>query len=175
MTVLFSMARSLAAAVLLAMLVPAATIHAQTMPGPTEWQPGPDAVAGEYFCEGSIDSPVSGASLTIDMPFNVTGWVVDITAQGWAGFDTVHVYAGTAGQGGKLLSVGNLPQARPDVANALADPYWAASGFDAVVPAGLLQPGPVALTVYAHSPGKRWWYKQVDVTMTRSSVASYSW
>jgi hypothetical protein len=60
---------------------------------------------------------------------------------------------------------------RFDVASALGNPYWTKSGFEATVPAGALQPGNVSLTVYVHSPGKGWWWKDIAFTINRPRLA----
>src|ERR1051326_6083518 len=98
------------------------------------WSPGPDAPtdAPSSF-EGSIDSPVNGASLAADRTFHVSGWVVDETAQGWTGVDDLHVYLGLAGAGGTFLARGTLGLDRPDVVESTGNAYWAASGFDATI------------------------------------------
>ena len=84
----------------------------------------------------------------------------------------MHVYQGRIGEGGRLLAMANiLGSPRPDVAQALGSPFWTASGWEATVPAGALQPGNVSLTVYVHSPSKGWWWKQVDFTINRPRLA----
>ena len=168
----------LAAVLVLAVLAPAAA-NAQTVPIPGQaaptpaavgCQPGPEANQDPSFCDGVIDSPATGDHLRIDRSFTVSGWMIDRTAQGWAGFDAVHVYEGLAGAG-RLLAVGNVSISRPDVASALGNPDWASAGFQAVVPGGLLALGDTVLTVYLHSPSKGWWYKQVSVTVDRPHFA----
>src|SRR5437868_5303022 len=58
------------------------------------WQPGPDGVLDNTY-DGFIDVPTNGATVPASGPFAVTGWVVDTTAQGWAGIDNVQVFLGT--------------------------------------------------------------------------------
>src|SRR5262249_42171418 len=53
---------------------------------------------------------------------------------------------------------------RPDVANALGNPFWAASGFGAGVQGSSVPAGDQTLYVYVHTPGKGWWFKTVSVT-----------
>ena len=65
-----------------------------------------------------------------------------------------------------------LPRSRPDVGAALGNPFWAASGYSAVVPPASLSPGGQTLSVYAHTPGKGWWYEQAQVNVSSSAVAS---
>ncbi len=119
------------------------------------WQPGP-AADGDATLTGFVDSP-GQASVIASGAFRLSGWVVDQSAQGWAGVDDVHVYDGRAGEGGTFLGKAQFAQARPDVARALGNPFWAASGFSLNVAAGRLSPGVHTLTVYAHTPGKGWW------------------
>jgi hypothetical protein len=133
------------------------------------WEAGPEANPGQAdLVEGVIDAPAVGAVVAVDRPLQVAGWVVDTSAQGWAGIDAVHVYVGKAGEGGRFLTAGTVGRSRPDVASALNNGFWTASGFEAVVPAGLLKPGTTQLTVYAHSPDKGWWSRQVDTITTAS-------
>jgi Bacterial Ig domain len=134
------------------------------------WSAGPGG--GDNTYDGYIDMPTDGASVAIDSPLRVGGWVVDKTAQGWAGIDQIQVFRGTMDGGGAVLATADVAQARPDVGAALGNDYYAASGFSAVIPPGALPAGPATLTVYAHAPGKGWWYKQVTVDVHGRSPAS---
>jgi hypothetical protein len=58
------------------------------------------------------------------------------------------------------------------VAAAEGNPYDVASGFSANVPGGALAAGPQTLSVYAHTPGKGWWFKQVNVNVSGSAPAA---
>jgi hypothetical protein len=100
--------------------------------------------------------------------FTVSGWFVDKTADGWSGADGAQVWLGTM-EAGQQLAVASMGQSRPDVAAAEGNPYWGASGFEAVVPVGLLRPGPATLSVYVHTPAKGWWYRQVNVVVSPPS------
>jgi hypothetical protein len=100
----------------------------------------------------------------------VSGWFVDKDAQGWAGADSIQIFQGTMDAGGKMLANAIIAQNRPDVAAALGNPYWAASGFSAVIPSGALSAGPQMLSVYVHTGGKGWWYKQVPVTVSSTGA-----
>ena len=134
------------------------------------WTAGPGAILDPTY-DGFIDIP----NLNSTVPtggFTVAGWFVDKTAEGWAGADDVQIWQGTMDGGGKLLTKAVFAQSRPDVAAATGNPYWAASGFGGVVPAGALAVGNQSLSVYAHTPGKGWWYKQVNVTASTSAPAS---
>jgi len=134
------------------------------------WTPGPGA-AGDDTYAGFIDGPQSNATITTSS-FQVAGWFVDQTAEGWAGADDVQVFLGTMDGGGKMLARALFAQSRPDVAAALGNPYWAASGFSATIAASALQAGSQTLSVYAHTPGKGWWYKQVQVTVSAGAASS---
>jgi hypothetical protein len=127
---------------------------AQQIPGGGDWAPAADA-AGDNTYEGFIDQPASGASIPVGQPFHVSGWVVDTTAEGWAGIDDLQVLLGSA-----LLAHGAVGGNRPDVAAATGNPFWAASGFDAVVP------------IVAHTPGKGGWSKHVTITVSGSASAT---
>jgi hypothetical protein len=137
--------------------------HAQAAPG--QWQPGPEAILDNTYA-GVVDLPVDGSTVQSTQPIAVSGWVVDQTADGWAGIDNVHVYEGLAGAGGTLLGQASFAQSRPDVGEALGNPLWSNSGFGLTLAAGTLSPGAHTLGVYAHTPGKGWWFTQVSVTIT---------
>jgi hypothetical protein len=128
------------------------------------WTAGPDAVGDDTY-DGFIDVPTANSTVGTGA-FTVSGWFVDTTAQGWAGADGVEIWQGTMDGGGKLLTRPLFAQSRPDVANATGNPFWAASGFSGVVPAEALSPGNTVLSVYAHTPSKGWWYKQVSVAVS---------
>jgi hypothetical protein len=136
----------------------------------TTWTGGPGAV-GDNTYAGYIDVPMANATVSSG-GFAVAGWFVDKTAQGWAGADDVQVFQGTMDGGGKMLAKASFAQSRPDVAAAMGNPFWAASGFTALVPPSSLATGPQTLSVYAHTPGKGWWYEQVQVNVASGAVAS---
>src|SRR5258708_171732 len=110
---------------------------------------------------GNVDQPVNGSIVPFDQPVAVVGWVIDRTADGWAGIDDLHVYEGLAGQG-TFLGRASFAQSRPDVAQALDNPFWSDSGFVLSLPAGSLNAGGHTLTVYAHTPSKGWWFTQIS-------------
>jgi hypothetical protein len=138
----------------------------------TAWTAGPGAVLDPTYA-GFIDAPAMNATVPTGL-FTVAGWFVDTTAQGWAGADDVQVWQGTMDGGGKMLAKAIIAQGRPDVASALGNPFFAASGFDAVVPANALSAGPQTLSVYVHTPGKGSWFKQTQVTVSASAPATAS-
>src|SRR5438132_3956209 len=147
----------LAAAVCALSLAP--PVAAQQVPGGGGWSPAAGA-AGDNTYQGFIDQPADGATIQLGSTFHVSGWIVDTTATGWAGIDDVQVLNGST-----VLAHALVAQSRPDVAAATGNPYWAASGFDAVVSSGGLPAGPTSLTVVAHTPAKGSWSKQVNVTI----------
>jgi hypothetical protein len=57
------------------------------------------------------------------------------------------------------------------VAAVTGNGYWAASGFDAVVP-GSVPAGAQTLTVLAHTPAKGAWAKQVPITVSGAAGAA---
>jgi hypothetical protein len=135
--------------------------QAQALPG-ADWSPAAGAV-GDNTYQGFIDHPNAGATLPSGSPFQVSGWVVDTTAQGWSGIDDVQVMLGNTTLGHLTLG-----QSRPDVAVALNNPYFANSGFSGTISSGL-PAGNQTLTVVAHTPDKGSWSKQVPVVVTGSA------
>ncbi len=155
-----------ALALLASLLVSAVPASAQTAtPG---WNPGPGAVGDNTF-DGFIDWPQAGASIATNVGFTLNGWVVDKSAQGWAGIDDAHLYDGLAGQGGVFLGKGSIAGDRPDVGMVLGNPFWSPSGFAFTVAGSQLSVGPHTLTVYAHTPSRGWWYRQVAINVTAAS------
>lgn len=159
---------SLCVAVLLAALPTLATANAA--PLGEGWLAGPGAV-GDNTYAGVIDSPVAGLQITRTGAVQLAGWFVDRTAQGWAGADDVEIYLGTLGNGGGLLTHAFFGEDRPDVAATFGHPDWLRSGWTAIVPTNSLVPGTNVLSVYAHSPAKGWWYKQVTVSLTPKATS----
>jgi hypothetical protein len=136
----------------------------------TSWTPGPDAALDNTY-DGFIDVPSMNATVPTGN-FTVAGWFVDKTAQGWAGADDIQVWLGTMDGGGRMLAKATFAQGRPDVAAAEGNPFFVASGFGAVVPAGALSAGSQTLSVYAHTGGKGWWFKQVQVNVSSTAPAA---
>jgi hypothetical protein len=135
----------------------------------TDWTPGPDAILDNTY-DGFIDTPAMNATVP-NGNFTVAGWFVDKQAEGWSGADNVQVWQGTMDGGGRLLATAQFAQSRPDVAAAEGNPFWANSGFTAVVPGEALANGPRTLSVYVHTPGKGWWYRQVQANVSTASPA----
>lgn len=132
------------------------------------WNPGPGAV-GAGTIIGSIDAPGGGATVFASNVV-VKGWAVDTTAQGWAGIDQVQVFNGLMGQGGSMVASAQVAQDRQDVATALNNGYWAASGFNATIPS--LSAGSQTLNVYVHTPGRGWWYRPVQFTVSAVNTSA---
>ncbi|MBI4492041.1 MAG: hypothetical protein HY690_04540 [Chloroflexi bacterium] len=135
------------------------------------WERGP-AGQGDSTIDGVIDLPVVGSTVPSGLTFVVTGWVVDTSAQGWAGIDEAHLYDGRAGEGGTFLGQGLVALSRPDVGAALGNPYYAASGFGFVVDATRLAPGSHNLTVYARTPGRGWWSRPTTITVSAPAIGA---
>jgi hypothetical protein len=134
------------------------------------WTAGPGAILDATYA-GFIDLPAGGASVSSG-GFTVAGWFVDQTAQGWAGADDVQVWQGTMDGGGKMLAKALFAQNRPDVGTALGNPFWSASGFSAAIASGAVGAGSQTLSVYVHTPGKGWWFKQVGVNVVSGGAAA---
>src|SRR5439155_13061568 len=113
---------------------------------------------------GVIDAPVSGASVPAGS-LQLSGWFVDLSAQGWAGADDVEIFVGSMQSGGRPLGHAQFTLDRPDVAGSLKNPFWAQSGWTANVSTTTLPTGPNTLSVYVHTPGKGWWQRQVSITL----------
>jgi hypothetical protein len=126
------------------------------------WSPGPNAVGDDTYT-GFIDAPLSGSTVVPSGTLVVRGWIVDRTAAGWSGIDDVQIYLGLQDQGGTLLVRANVGQRRDDVAAVTGNPYWGQAGFTASFTGSGLVVGSNVLTVYAHSPSKGWWYRQLQL------------
>jgi len=144
----------------LAIVATAAAPAAAQTPG---WQPGPGA-SGDNTYTGFIDTPSGGATVPGSGAFTLAGWFVDQSAEGWAGADQGQVWLGTMEGGGKMLATAQIAQSRPDVGTALGNPYYASSGFSAVVQGSSVPSGNQTLYMYMHTPGKGWWYRTINVT-----------
>jgi hypothetical protein len=144
-------------------------VHAAPVLG-DGWLAGPGTV-GDSTYSGVIDAPVVGAPVTSSGAVRMAGWFVDRTAVDWAGADDVEIYLGTMGNGGALLTHAFFARDRPDVAATFGRPDWAASGWSAIVPTTALVPGNNVVSVYAHSPAKGWWYKQVTLSVSPDATS----
>jgi hypothetical protein len=154
-------------AIALALIGAAAPALAQQLPsapGVGAWAPGPAATGDRNSLAGVIDAPAAGATLT-SSNLQLSGWFVDLTAQGWAGADDVEIFAGGMESGGRPLAHAQFGQTRADVAAALKNGFWAASGWTANVSTATLPPGATTLSVYVHTPAKGWWARQVTITL----------
>jgi hypothetical protein len=154
--------RSVSVVTLLALLLSATPIAPALALG-EGWLPGPGASGANTYI-GVIDAPAMGARVNTPA-VQLAGWFVDTSAQGWAGADDIEIFLGTLGNGGTMLAHAFLAQDRPDVAQTFGRPDWLASGWTAIVPTNALLPGANRLSIYAHSPMKGWWYRQVTVNV----------
>jgi hypothetical protein len=126
------------------------------------WLPGPNAVGDDTYA-GFIDSPAPGSTVNVNSTITVAGWIVDRTASGWTGIDDVEIYLGLQEQGAPLLMQARIGVQRADVVSAFGNPFWASSGFTASFASNGLVVGSNQLTIYAHTPDKGWWYRQIEV------------
>jgi hypothetical protein len=136
------------------------------------WQPGPGGVGDNTYL-GYIEQPPFG-NIDSGTPFVISGWLIDKSAQGWAGFDQVQIYTGPMGAGGSQLASATVGLDRPDVAESLGNPYWNAAGFSADLPASAFQPGVSPVLVYGHTPSKGWWYTTIYLSINESGAAASS-
>jgi len=156
--------RALWCALVLLASEPLVAARAQARPEPAVFQPGPQAT-GDNTYVGYVEQPASGM-VTSGTPFQISGWMGDSSAQGWAGFDQVQVYNGLMDDGGTLLSTASIGLDRPDVAQATADPAWQTSGFVARLDSTTLPTGTYVLLLYGHTPAKGWWYTSFPLSVS---------
>lgn len=156
------LALALAAAAVLGS--PVGVVRSQGMGG--TWQAGPGAT-GPSAVVGLVEVPAIATRVTAGESFDISGWVVDTTAEGWAGVDEVRVYDGLMEGGGTLLARGVVALDRPDVAARLGNPSWSASGFRATVPTPGVGPGTTPLLVYVRTPDRGWWFIPLSVNAVR--------
>jgi hypothetical protein len=121
---------------------------------------------------GRVESPRAGQTIQAGSNVLVSGWAVDTTAQGWAGFDQMQVYNGDRANGGTKLADGSVGLSRPDVA-AFLGPNYQNSGFSAVVPAGAVSSGAATLFVYLHTASKGWWYQSLPVNQAAAASLQF--
>ena len=153
-------------------LVASLVLHVVLVPAAARadggWKPGPGAQGANTYA-GVIDAPRDGSQVSRPGTLQVAGWLVGTTARGWSGIDDVEVFLGLMNDGGIPLAHALFALPRPDVATALNNPYWSASGWGAQIPTASLFAGSNELTVYAHSPEKGWWYTQVHVVVAQGA------
>jgi hypothetical protein len=88
-------------------------------------------------------------NVTIQQPYQITGWAVDLGATSGSGVDAIHVWAFPLGSSqGTFAGVGILGGARPDIAAAVG-PQFANSGYSVSI--GGIQPGTYDFVIYMHS------------------------
>lgn len=142
-------------------------VSAQTL----NFSPGPFA-SGDPNILGNIDEPSNNGTVSTG-GFRLRGWVVDQSAQGWAGVENIHVYRGRAEAGGTFLGLtAPATEGRPDVAAFLQNEFFAASGFTFQVGAGQLPAGTHTLAVYAKTQNRGWWFKEVTVNVSSAAATS---
>ena len=104
-----------------------------------QWAPGPGATPDDSIV-GFVDQPGANVNVMLGSRLVIRGWVVDKTAQGWAGVDKLMVYDGEP-TSATILAQGSVGIERQDVAQAFGNPYWAKSGFEAVIDTSNLSVG----------------------------------
>ena len=147
-----------------------ATVGADTG---SPWLAGPMANGQDTF-SGFVDTPTSGLTLMPGSTVTVQGWVVDTAAHGGTGIDDVRVYLGLQDQGAPLLAQASIGQKRDDVADALGNPDFGASGFTATFPVDNLGVGSTVVTVSAHAPDKGWRYKRLELRVPAAPDRGYA-
>ncbi len=126
-----------------------------------QWAPGPDADAPNPLV-GLVDPLYADA--TADA-LAVSGWVLDPTADGSVGVDSVDVFLGAAALGGTRLAGAQLGLPRTDVPSAVDNPAWSTAGFAVTIPLSSVPPGSSVLTVQAHSPERGTWLSSMRVVV----------
>src|SRR5689334_12054293 len=76
-------------------------VLAQSAPGAGAWQAGPAGNGDRNVLAGVIDAPSSRARVP-QVSLALSGWFVDLTAQGWTGVDDVEIFLGTMDSGRPL-------------------------------------------------------------------------
>src|SRR5262249_7415522 len=113
---------------------PTAPTGAAPAPAPvlTNWSAGPGA-AGNSTYIGRLETPRIGQVVNTGNGRLVSGWAADVAAQGWAGIDSVEVWAGDRTSGGTKLGSGTVGLPRPDIGDIVGGNFTN-SGFSMVVP-----------------------------------------
>lgn len=109
---------------------------------------------GDESAQIEIDSLAEGA--TVGGVVQVQGWAIDHAGLAGSGIDHIHLYLdGPAGQGGFIGEAAYTIE-RGDVAAALGDERYRASGFQYAWDTRGLAPGQHTLYIYAHSTVADW-------------------
>ncbi len=112
-------------------------------------QPHDDAAANEETAQIDVDALADGA--TVSGTVTVQGWAVDHAGGAGSGVDHVHLYLdGPAGQG-SFIGEASYALDRADVAAALSNERFRASGFQFAWDTRGLAPGQHMLFIYAHT------------------------
>jgi hypothetical protein len=124
---------------------------------------------------GRVETPRVGQIVNTANGLLVSGWALDVTAQGWSGVDGVEAWAGDKASGGTKLASGAVGLPRPDIGEIVGGNFTN-SGFNMVVPTSTLSglpAGNVELRLYIHTPSKGWWYRASRVTSVQPPVLPY--
>ncbi|HZT06433.1 MAG TPA: hypothetical protein VFC51_05340 [Chloroflexota bacterium] len=99
----------------------------------------------------TIDTPVSGTTVSNGQPVDITGWAVDASADDGTGIEAIEISFDW--QNGTSVDpiFATYGIARPDVALAANRPGWQESGFAFTWIPQDLPEGPLTLRVWAHS------------------------
>jgi hypothetical protein len=155
---------------------PTAQAPAAPPPAPvlTNWSAGPGAQGSSTYI-GRVETPRIGQIVNTGNGLLVSGWVADVTAQGWSGIDGVEAWAGDRASGGTKLGTGSVGLPRPDIGDIIGSNFTN-SGFSMVVPSSAmstLPAGNVQLRLYVHTPNKGWWYRQTTVSAIQPPTLPY--
>lgn len=134
-----------------------------------DFEPTAGALGGPGEVIGFVETLQPGQAISPSSGFSVRGWVVDRTAQGWAGVVAVEVYDGLVEEGGRLLGSSTAYLSRPDVARALGNSYWERSGFDVFVSGGQFSWGDRTIAVYAVTENRGRYLKAIPISIRAAS------
>ena len=156
--------------------LPTAPAAAAPAPAPvlTNWSSGPGAVGNSTYI-GRVETPRIGQIVNTGNGLLVSGWVADVTAQGWAGIDGVELWSGDRTSGGTKLGTGTVGLPRPDIGDIVGSNFTN-SGFSMVVPSSAwanIPAGNVELRLYVHTPNKGYWYRATHVTSVQPPTLPY--
>jgi hypothetical protein len=94
----------------------------------------------------------------------LSGWLLDPSATGSTGIDSLDVYLGDPGTGTRLTGA-LLGLSRSDPASILANPDWSKPGFSISLPVNSLPPGPTVLTLVAQTHDHGTWQSSLAVVV----------
>jgi hypothetical protein len=128
----------------------------------SQWAPGPDANAPEPLV-GSVDPVYAGGANASTL--TISGWVLDPSASGSSGVDSMDVFAGPDSGTGPRLVGAQLGLARMDVPSVLDSSDPANAGFSISLPLGEVPVGSTQLTLMAHTPVHGSWLSTLQVVV----------